>query len=62
MKELNKRIDELEALKMTFLDKTIHQLADQEELFINSQALIPPKTHMDTVRKIKESSELPTFG
>jgi hypothetical protein len=60
--EMNNRIDELEALKMTFLDKTIHQLAEQEELFINSQSLINPKTQMDTVQKIKESSELPTFG
>jgi hypothetical protein len=59
---MNNRIDELEALKMTFLDKTIHQLAEQEELFINSQSLINPKTQMDTVQKIKESSELPTFG
>ena len=62
MDDMNMRIDELEAFKLTTLDSTVHQLAEQEELLISSQELNKPNPKLQKINKASESNDLPTFG
>ena len=60
IEDLGYRIDELEAFKLTCLDSTVHQLAEQEELLFTVQ-------EHEKMKKINssttiENSDLPTFG
>lgn len=60
IEELNLKFDELDAFKITTLDRTVHQLAEQEDLLIQIQDLERSKSK--TQYKIQESQDLPTFG
>lgn len=61
IEELNEKIDELEAFKLTTLDKTVHQLAEQEDLMIHAIDQDKRMT-LGQLRRPNESQDLPTFG
>jgi hypothetical protein len=60
IEDLGFRIDELDAFKLTTLDSSVHQLAEQEELLFTLQE--SEKQKKNKLGASNENVDLPTFG